>query len=229
MVQEQTHSDPHISILPTLSIDESDSSSVTFQTSPSDGSNTSLDLNEFLQADEILNASFADDYNIEVPELDLLRAAYSIAGRLRSAQILFDFTAQSIFQTSDCSSWISTLPKNLQPTYAQVLVPHHPILDILPWPAVRTKLINMYSLSSDLWPRHPSDGTVSSVVRMVYDMEDGGIRVTGPDPSNERAWEIQQSFFDAWWWALDQSVVNLSNEKRVARGQPRFCTNFSAG
>lgn len=78
----------------------------------------------------------------------------------------------------------------------------------------------MYNLPADLWPRHPSDGTESSLVRMMYDMEDGGVRVTGPDPSKETGWEVEQSFFETWWWALDQTVINASNKRRLARGQP---------
>ena len=180
-------------------------------------------LNDFLQFDDVQNATFADDLNITVPELDLLRAAYQIAGRLQSSHLLFaGLHAKSIFQSSDCSAWVQTLPKNLQPTAAQLTTPHHPIIDVLPWPAVRTRLIRMYSLSSDLWPRHPSDGTECSLVRMVYDMEDGGVRVMGFDPSDDCAWEVEQRFFEVWWWALDHSVINNSNLKRLSRGQPKL-------
>ena len=200
-----------------------------FGFSPSDsswqGSETiPMELNDFLQVDEVLNATFADDFQIAVPELDLLRAAYEIAGRVQSTQLLFDINAQSVFHSSDCSRWISALPRNLQPTRSQLITPHHPLIDILPWPGVRTKLIHMYSLPCELWPRHPSDRTESSLIRLVYDMEDGGIRVTGPDPSEEGAWEIEQRFFDAWWWAMDQSTVCLTNKKRLARGQSQLCT-----
>lgn len=182
-----------------------------------------IELNEFLQDDDVLNATFADDFQIAVPELDLLRAAYQIADRLQSTQLLFDMNAESIFITNDCSSWIPSLPQNLRPTIEQLTVPHHPLLDILPWPAVRKRLINMYSLPSNLWPKHPDDGTESSIVRMVYDMEDDGVRVSGSDPTIEASWEIQQRFFNAWWWALDQSVIWNSNKKRIARGLPMLC------
>lgn len=182
-----------------------------------------LELNEFLQNDDVLNANFADDFQIAVPELDLLRAAYQIANRLQSTHLLFNMNAESVFITHDCSNWIPALPKNLQPTFEQLTLPHHPLLDILPWPAVRRRLINMYSLPSDVWPRHPEDGSESSIVRMVYDMEDSGVRVSGPDPTTESSWEIEQKFFNDWWWAFDQSVVRNSNKKRVARGLPMLC------
>lgn len=182
-----------------------------------------VELNEFLRHDDVLNATFADDFQIAVPELDLLRAAYQIANRLQSTHLLFDMNAESVFITNDCSSWISSLPKNLQPTIEQLTLPHHPLLDILPWPSVRKRLINMYSLPSDVWPRHPDDGCESTIVRMVYDMEDNGVRVSGPDPTTESSWEIEQRFFNAWWWALDQGVVRNSNNKRIARGLPMLC------
>jgi hypothetical protein len=166
-------------------------------------------MSEMLQADEIQSTTFADDYNIAVPELDLLRAAYLVADRLHSKHLLFaGLQAQSVFHTTDCSSWITSLPSNLQPTNEQLIINHHPIIDILPWPAVRSRLVRMYSLTPDHWPRHPSDGTESSLVRLVYDMEDGGVRVTGPDPSTEQSWEIDQRFFEIWWWLVLTS--NLS-------------------
>lgn len=181
-------------------------------------------LNDFLQTDDIQNATFADDFHIAVPELDLLRAAYENSSRMHSTHLLFaGLTAQSVFQTADCSNWMLTLPDNLMPTGTQLTCPHHPAIDILPWPAVRNRLIKMYSMPADLWPRHPSDGTQSSLVRFVYDMEDGGIRVTGPDPAKETAWEIDQTFFENWWWALDQAIVSNSNLKRLARGQSMLC------
>ena len=182
-------------------------------------------LNEFLQSDDVQNTQFADDFHIAVPELDLLRAAYVNAGRLQSSNLLFaGLTAKSIFQSADCSNWMFTLPENLQPTDTQLAIPHHPVIDVLPWPAVRTKLILMYNLPPELWPRHPSDGAECSLVRMVYDMEDGGVRVTGPDPSKQTSWEVEQRFFETWWWALDQTVINVSNKRRLARGQPLLCS-----
>ncbi|KAK5170158.1 uncharacterized protein LTR77_004743 [Saxophila tyrrhenica] len=195
---------------------------------------TSIDvassLTSFLQSDDTQNTSFADDFNLAVPELDLLRAAYQIAGQIRSAHLLFaGLRAQSVFLSSDYSSLISTLPKNLQPTTAQLTMAHHPIIDILPWPAVRTRLVNMYSLPSDLWPRHPSDGSESSLMRLVYDMEDGGVRVDGGDPAYESGWEVEQAFFDVWWWALDQNVISNSNRKRALRGVPKLSCHNIAG
>lgn len=85
----------------------------------------------------------------------------------------------------------------------------------------------MYSMPADLWPRHPSDGSASSVVRLVYDMEDGDIRISGADPAEEEAWEVEQRFFDIWWWALDQSVVNHTNRKRLMRDLPKLSCGSS--
>jgi hypothetical protein len=148
---------------------------------------------------------------------------------MNSSHLLFaGLTAQSVFQTSDCSNWILTLPENLMPTEAQLTVPHHPAIDVLPWPAVRNRLIKVYNMPPDLWPRHPSDDTQSSLVRFIYDMEDGGIRVTGQDPAKESAWEIDQRFFENWWWALDQAIVANTNLKRMARGQRMLCASSHA-
>lgn len=47
---------------------------------------------------------------------------------------------------------VAALPKNLQPVLAQLTIPHHPMLDLLPWPTVRERLICMLSMPSAIRP-----------------------------------------------------------------------------
>ena len=150
----------------------------------------------------------------------------TIATRLNCADRLWDLTADSPFHVSTQSepfySWALTLPTNLQPTAKQLNNAHHPILDLLPWPSVRDKLIGMYSLPADFWPKHAADGTVCDLMRLVYDLEDGGVRLWGSDPAAEEAWEVGEQFLEAWWWALDRRVLEGANRRRKMRGERRL-------
>jgi Domain of unknown function (DUF3425) len=176
-------------------------------------------LSDFLQEDDIQNATFPDDFCLNVSELDLLRASFEIASQLRCADRVWDLGASSVFLEGDTAAWMFSLPANLQPTTKQLTVAHHPIIDLLPWPNVRNKLIEMYCMPVHFWPRHPDDGSPCSLVRLVYDMEDGGIRVWGADPAAADSWEVQDRFAMTWWWALDPGVLRGTNQRRIARGE----------
>lgn len=112
------------------------------------------------------------------------------------------------------------LPSHLQPTPTQRLIPHHPVLDLLPWPSTRDKLIQVFNLPVNLRPQTARDPM--GVVRLVYDMEDSsgeGLKVNGQDPFEPQEWEIGQLLFERWWWAFESIVVANSNCARRDRGK----------
>jgi hypothetical protein len=181
-----------------------------------------FDMTSWLQTDETTTTTFPDA-RFEVPLLNLLNAAQILATHLHSLDRLFDLTSLSIFNTSapDTTSWTLSLPQNLQPVPAQLAIPHHPLLDLLPWPAVRTKLICMFSVPAVAAPRDAEDGTVLDFQRFVHDVDDGGLFVAGAEPASTEAWEIgDEAFLKRWWWAFDVDVVRASNVKRRGRGVP---------
>ncbi|KAF2158818.1 hypothetical protein M409DRAFT_61325 [Zasmidium cellare ATCC 36951] len=98
-------------------------------------------ITDIIQDDAIQTSTFPDDHNLSMPDLDLLRAALENGKRLNQADQLFSLTAESTFQSRDGLGWTFALPENLKPTPAQLSLPNHPIIDVLPWPQVRTKLI----------------------------------------------------------------------------------------
>lgn len=136
-----------------------------------------MPLSAFLQTDDVCNASFTDERWMTLVEVDMLRAAATIATRLRSVDRWWDADAGSIFTTQQSRGWVEELPDNLRPTSTQLTTPHHPSLDILPWPSVRDKLIKMFDLPEEFWPRHPVDKEPLNVVRLAFDMDSGGMRV----------------------------------------------------
>ncbi|KAF3930344.1 hypothetical protein ABW19_dt0207931 [Dactylella cylindrospora] len=196
---------------------------------PTSSSSTTLppfpDIGDFLQSFTSTSFNFPDEANLSIPAFSLLRACTLIARRLKVCHLLWDFTATSLFYGSTSSDH-HDLPADLQPTITQLTVPHHPMLDLLPWPKVRDKLISTFRLQETTWPVHKSERL--NVLRLVYDMEnseaDGleGVRVNGIDAFDGSGWEVGQGFFTVWWWALDPQVVGRSNYWRNQRGDPKL-------
>lgn len=108
----------------------------------------------------------------------------------------------------------------------QLRTPHHPVLDLLPWPKVRDRLITTFSMEESMWPVHQSEKL--TLWRLVSDMdnaeEDGleGVRINGYDAFDGSGWEVGQGFFSVWWWALDRDVIGRSNYWRIQRGDSKL-------
>lgn len=170
---------------------------------------------------ELSQFTFPDTSNLEVPILKLFNVGMTIAGLLRCADTIWDPTFTRIVTAMQFSN--SVLPTNLLPTPIQGQVPHHPILDILPWPSVRTKLIMVFAQPAHLRPPIARDETC--VMRLLQDVDDekDGVRIANcqgndADALCERSWEIGSAFYRNWWWALNTDVVERSNQLRRDRG-----------
>ena len=210
--------DPWNTDLPSISnspITTTDPSNLSL-TSPSSSSRTPTDTHYF-----------ADEANLEVLELSLLRAAVSIAKRLNIEDLIWDLTSASPFTTAMSSrftvpstafSQYGHLPPNLQPTVTQLSQPHHPIFDLLPWPTVRDKLILVFTQPPEVRPKAAKSPT--ALLEFVYDLEDSaeGVRIWGDDPHSDKGWEVGEKLFSNWWWAFDGDVIRQSNEMRKRRG-----------
>lgn len=160
---------------------------------------------------------FPDEVNLPMLELNLLRGAMAIAKRLQVDTLVWSLESTSPFYNASASTY-NHLPINLRPTAVQLNNPHHPALDILPWPSVRDRLILVFSQPEDLRP--PSARGPTGLVDFVYDLEDPaeGVRIWGDDPYSDEYWEVGEKLFKNWWWALDGRVVSRSNQLRYDRG-----------
>lgn len=204
-----------------------------------------VDISSELQTSEAATFTFPDDRLLEVPSLVLLRAALQVAQRLNIADLIWDLGANSPFYqghafldsatsspsshapslqtpslTINTDSSSAVLPAHLRPTATQILIPHHPILDLLPWPSTRDKLIRIFKLPPHLRPKS-AQGPMG-LVQLVQDMEDDsgeGVRPDSCDPFHACGWEIGQLMFEKWWWAFETEVVVRSNQARKKRGK----------
>lgn len=162
---------------------------------------------------------FPDEAHLEVLELALLRGATSIASRLGVLPLIWSLDSTSPFcDPLNAFSDYSHLPLNLQPTSVQRTEPHHPMIDLLPWPTVRDKLIRVLSAPPEMRPGVAAKPT--ALIDFVYDIEDSaeGVRIWGDDPYSDRNWEVGEKVFKGWWWAFDTDVIDRSNSMRARRG-----------
>jgi hypothetical protein len=163
-------------------------------------------------------AAFADDYLLEVPMAKLMQAGIQIAHMLDCADALWDPSMARTLQPRPAG----TIPPWFQPTPAQRAIPHHPFLDLLPWPGVRSKLVVAFGMPARRRPAAARDPL--ALMLLMADVEDEveGFKVAGPDGLDADAWEIGQAFVRHWWWALDREVVEKSNRLRLQRGAERL-------
>lgn len=159
----------------------------------------------------------SNDATLEVPVLNALRAGLAVANLLDCANSIFD-----PFALRTLTPQPQSVPLNLQPTDVQQRIPHHPLLDILPWPSVRTKLICALSLPAPLRPPPARDSM--AIMQIVFDIDDTaeGFRVNGMNEFDGKAWEVGEAFFRNWWWALDREVLENTNRLRAQRGVGRL-------
>ena len=145
-----------------------------------------------------------------------MRIGTLTAAKMGCAESIWDPSARRVLSLRDFH--VTDLPSNMWPTPTQNRISHHPLFDILPWPAVRDKLIFAFELPVERRPAAARD--VNAVANLVYDMDDPaeGLRVVGEGSFEPEAWEVGQAVFVNWWWALDRGVVARSNEMRKARG-----------
>ncbi len=172
------------------------------------------------------DSSLSDSYLLPVYELTLLKGLIRIAERLGSPEDVWSLTSQSPF-TKGGGTPASQLPPTWQPTATQILMPHHPFLDFLPWPSVRDRVINIFSLPEGTRP--PSASGPTGLANLAYDIEDNseGVRIYGDDPYDPACWEVGQVFFQRWWFLFDRDIIATSNRWRRLRGAPPLAIKAS--
>ncbi|KAL7915757.1 hypothetical protein GGI35DRAFT_430595 [Trichoderma velutinum] len=165
------------------------------------------------------DGSFADSYLLPVHELTLLRAVLRIAERIGCQHQLWNLEAVSPF-SQGIAAPSEQLPAAWKPTASQLLVPHHPLLDFLPWPGVRDRVISIFSMPDEMRP--PNATGPLALVNFAYDFEDNseGVRIYGGDPYDPNSWEVGQVLFERWWFIFDRDVIENSNRWRQLRGAP---------
>ncbi|KAF9870300.1 hypothetical protein CkaCkLH20_12147 [Colletotrichum karsti] len=158
-----------------------------------------------------------DSYLLPMSDLKVLNGLLRIATRLGSYSVMWDPAANSPFNQG-AGTPSALLPETWRPTATQALTPHHPIMDFLPWPEVRDRIISLFSLPDAARP--PAARGPLGLVNFAYDLEDSseGARIWGADPYDASSWEVGQVLFQRWWFVFDRGVIEQSNKWRELRG-----------
>jgi hypothetical protein len=172
-------------------------------------------------AAEDMTYSFPDEAYLEMTEISLLRGFMAVAKRLNIHESVWSLTAQSPFVNSATAmAEFTHLPVNLRPSLLQLTVPHHPIIDLLPWPSTRDRMIRLLMQPPEFRP--PNAASPMALLDFVYDVEDSaeGVRISGDDPYSAHNWEVGEKVFKSWWWVFDKDIIMRSNQLRASRGAP---------
>ncbi|KAJ5546899.1 hypothetical protein N7494_004484 [Penicillium frequentans] len=143
---------------------------------------------------------------IQLTTMSFVTACFANAGMLGlSPEALCDFATQSPFyQTTNTGQFFHIKPL-LQPSTTQLSNPHHPYLDILPFPAFRNRVIRLLQIQpppfdpAQLCNDLKNDGIIcwGSTKRDKRDSAGSGV------PWDIRSWEIRDWFLKKWWILFD--------------------------
>jgi hypothetical protein len=145
---------------------------------------------------------------IQLTTMSFVTACFANAAMIGiSPEALWDPTSQSPFyqmQTTNTKT-LAHVKHLLQPSSTQLDNPHHPYLDILPFPAFRNRTIQLLQIQpppfdpAQLCQDLKNDGIIcwGSTRRNKGDSMDSGV------PWDIRSWEVRPWFLKKWWILFD--------------------------
>ncbi|KAL7904903.1 hypothetical protein GGI35DRAFT_189723 [Trichoderma velutinum] len=188
--------------------------------SPPDGGNTTYPLAAITEADtdediptqsrstEVLVAP--SRHSVSYPESPpsslnqeflFLTSTNIIAAYIANATLLHiscTTTHPRTFQLTNSST-----PASLEPTLLQKTIPHPPVIDIIPFPGVRNRLIRSLD--------------VIDLGKLSQDLVDGAFRVWGHAAWDGTGWEVSEAFARRWWFLMDEQLIRVTNFWRRQR------------
>jgi len=94
-------------------------------------------------------------------------------------------------------------PPSLTPTLQQLIIPHKPYIDMLPWCLLRDRILSSIAAINE--------------AEFVKDMAD--LKVWGSTPYDPMGWEISAEFARKWWFLIDDAMIQATNFWRGQRGE----------
>ncbi|KAI0427599.1 hypothetical protein F5Y09DRAFT_315918 [Xylaria sp. FL1042] len=123
-------------------------------------------------------------------------------------------SVQAIFQT---------LKPDLRPCTRQITIGHHPFIDVLPFPRVRSNLIGSIGIiDEDDFFRDSLNGLICWGGTGVSRRDADGAGTGTGTPWDIRSWEAKQWFIQKWWLILggeEGELVQQSKWWRALRGE----------
>ncbi len=119
----------------------------------------------------------------------------------------------NISPSTSCQS-LSQYPPHLRPTALQISTPHHPWIDLFPFPALRD---NMLSLGED----YEDDDLCYDLVETCHAPSERSGLIVWSDASRPESWEVTEEFARKWAWMLKgcDELMRSTNMWRRRRGE----------
>ncbi|KAL2827161.1 hypothetical protein BDW59DRAFT_144348 [Aspergillus cavernicola] len=133
-----------------------------------------------------------------------------------NALSIFNLTGPSCISAAE-----DIVPPALQPTLIQSTTPHHPWLDVLPFPQIRDNLIKALTRGSLDERELCRDLMVWGVTGNI-----GLCMLVWGSPWDPRNWEITELFMRKWGWVLQEcpEILVSTNQWRRNRGEGPLAT-----
>lgn len=112
------------------------------------------------------------------------------------------------------------IPPDLRPTPAQVIHKHHPWLDLFPFPAFRSRGLQLSLTDPPAFDRWELKKDILKGGIVCWRSKDSdGVNSNGTgQPWDSRSWEAQPWFLTKWWWLLGGKEGELWRQSRWWRG-----------
>lgn len=137
-----------------------------------------------------------------------------------NADWMKDDDAISIFNLCFPGAAEHSIPESLRPTILQRSTPHHPWLDVFPFPGMRDNLI----MAGDTF----NDEELCSDLMAFWDTRNAhAMMLVWGFPWQPENWEITEDFARKWGWLLRgcPEILVSSNRWRERRGERRLNWN----
>jgi hypothetical protein len=111
----------------------------------------------------------------------------------------------------------SFIPPDLRPTSYQICFPHHPFIDLIPFPWFRDRVIALSSLHPPPLDRLQLKKDILSEGLICWKSR----ARSGGQPWDRRSWEVAPWFLEKWGWLIEEQgqVENQSRWWRELRGE----------
>ncbi|OIW29060.1 hypothetical protein CONLIGDRAFT_633258 [Coniochaeta ligniaria NRRL 30616] len=112
-------------------------------------------------------------------------------------------------------------PDSLTPTPLQASEPHHPWVDLLPWPVLRDRILHLSA--GDLLDEDDLCHDIVELDTTLAPSEKAALIVWGA-PWDPSGWEATPAFLQKWGWLLENcdEILQATNYWREKRGEEKL-------
>ncbi|GKZ24687.1 hypothetical protein AbraIFM66951_003498 [Aspergillus brasiliensis] len=189
-----------------------------------------MDQAEIQQIMAQYEASVRRDYSVGSPRVDQLLTLIQFnvfRGLVDNASVLMfsmDWVEEetiSPWYTGISASQNGPCPTYLRPTPLQLEIPHHPWIDLFPFPQMRDNLLRRYDDFDE-------EALCNDLVDFCDVSNDETGLIVWKTPWHPSGWEVSETFLRKWGWVVEgcDDLVKSTNWWRGIRGEEPLIFNI---